>query len=1118
MRVGRGVGALVASGLLAGGLALVAAVSPAGAVYASTGEPVWIPRNTANAADQSRASARLSARVGNTIYLGGDFTEVAPELGAPGVAIARLAAFDATTGLPLASFQPQLDGKVYALVADSGTNTLYVGGSFTGGFAILDATTGARKGTQLTTDGEVRALYRDGNAMYVGGQFQRFGSTGNRKMMARFDVGTLVVDGFAPQFTGGMVAAIDMAPNRSRVYAGGRFSALSGATVGKVVALSPATGGLDPTFAPPINTTKQPVEDVEALNTKVFVAFGGGYNRLVQFAAGGAQEFGSCGDGDVQEVHLVDDPTNSRTVLLVGGHFAGNPKKNCTLATIPTARIAEYQVNDVAGALPVGVDPTPFANVYANELGVWEFLGTSMTDLWVAGDFLKVSSRNTGGLAHFFDGATYTDGQSPSVPGNVQVTAASPGSLTVGWSPSTDNKRVAGYYVLVNGTRRTTALGPTGVVTGLEPGTTYNVQVQAFDVRLNTSASSSAASGTTTADTSAPSAPTNVRVLNGSTSDLVIGWNPSVDDGTVTEYRVYADGALLGTTAGLTLRHSGLAAGSAHGYEVAARDAGGNLSGPSATLNARAYRVVLPAGATWRYRDQGALPDFSWRERNYDDSAWSSGPAPLGYGASGIATAIGWGPSNSNRHLTSYARTTFDLSDVSSATGLTLLIRGADGAAVFVNGQLAYNDNLPAALEPDLGALSARDTAAKDIVREFRVPLTPGQLVTGTNVVAVEFHKYAANSTYLAFSAELSADATLGVTAPPAAPASLTTTVAGTGVQLAWSASAGAASYEVRRDGTLIATVTGTAHTDAAPGVGTFSYTVRAVDAGGRASGDSPVAQATVNAPPPPPDTTAPSVPAKPVAGAITSTTVALTWPPATDTVGVAGYRVVRNGTVIATTPVPSFTDSGLSPATAYTYKVSAYDAAGNESARGTGLKVTTAAPAGTNVLGPATTWSFTDTRVDLGATWKDPGYAVSVPLWRSGVPQFGFGDGDEATVVGRGGTTSSTGVITWYFRTSFEVANPAVVNALAAGLVRDDGAVVFVNGVEVFRSNLPAGPLGFTTKASTNLGGADERTPVSFSVPPSALVAGTNVIAVELHNVGPTNSDASFQLTASLT
>ena len=201
------------------------------------------------------------------------------------------------------------------------------------------------------------------------------------------------------------------------------------------------------------------------------------------------------------------------------------------------------------------------------------------------------------------------------MPGNVQVTAATPGSLTVSWSPSTDNKRVAGYYLLVNGTRRATALGTTGVVAGLEPGTTYTVQVQAFDVKLNTSASvERRVRERRRPIPRAPSAPTNVRVLDGSTSDLVIGWNPSVDDGTVTEYRVYADGTLLGTTAGLSLRHSGLAAGSTHAYEVVARDAGGNLSAPSATLTARAYRVVLPAGATWRYRDQGSLPDFSWRE------------------------------------------------------------------------------------------------------------------------------------------------------------------------------------------------------------------------------------------------------------------------------------------------------------------------------------------------------------------------------------------------------------------------------------------------------------------------------------------------------------------------
>ena len=140
----------------------------------------------------------------------------------------------------------------------------------------------------------------------------------------------------------------------------------------------------------------------------------------------------------------------------------------------------------------------------------------------------------------------------------------------------------------------------------------------------------------------------------------------------------------------------------------------------------------------------------------------------------------------------------------------------------------------------------------------------------------------------------------------------------------------------------------------------------------------------------------------------------------------------------------------------------------------------------------------------------------MASPLWKAGLPQLGFGDADETTVIGHGGSTSSTGVITWYFRTTFDVADPTGLS-LVANLIRDDGAVVYLNGVEVFRSNLPAGAVTYTTKASGSLGGADEKNPVAFTVPPGALVAGQNVIAVELHNAGPANGDASFQLTASL-
>ena len=82
-------------------------------------------------------------------------------------------------------------------------------------------------------------------------------------------------------------------------------------------------------------------------------------------------------------------------------------------------------------------------------------------------------------------------------------------------------------------------------------------------------------------------------------------------------------------------------------------------------------------------------------------------------------------------------------------------------------------------------------------------------------------------------------------------------------------------------------------------------------------------------APPPPADTTPPSTPAGLTAQATTSS-VSLSWTPSTDNVGVAGYRVYRNGSALATTAATSFNDSTVAAGTTYSYSVAAYDAAGN--------------------------------------------------------------------------------------------------------------------------------------------------------------------------------------------
>ncbi len=81
-------------------------------------------------------------------------------------------------------------------------------------------------------------------------------------------------------------------------------------------------------------------------------------------------------------------------------------------------------------------------------------------------------------------------------------------------------------------------------------------------------------------------------------------------------------------------------------------------------------------------------------------------------------------------------------------------------------------------------------------------------------------------------------------------------------------------------------------------------------------------------------DTTSPTVPTGLTVTVISSSEINLAWNASTDNVGVAGYKVFRNGSQIATTTQTSYTDTGLGASTTYTYTVSAYDAAGNNSAQ----------------------------------------------------------------------------------------------------------------------------------------------------------------------------------------
>ncbi|HYH08865.1 MAG TPA: metallophosphoesterase [Thermoanaerobaculia bacterium] len=152
--------------------------------------------------------------------------------------------------------------------------------------------------------------------------------------------------------------------------------------------------------------------------------------------------------------------------------------------------------------------------------------------------------------------------------------------------------------------------------------------------------------------------------------------------------------------------------------------------------------------------------------------------------------------------------------------------------------------------------------------------------------------------------------------------------------------------------------------------------------------------------------------------------------------------------------------------------------------------------------------WKFLDNGTDQGTAWRQHGFDDAT--WRSGPAELGYGDGDEATVVSYGSSTANRHITT-YFRHTFDVPNPSTFAALILRLIRDDGAVVYINGTEVWRSNITSSTLTYTTPAYNVGTSTEERTWVTKTIPPSVLRAGANTVAVEVHQSDAASSDVSF-------
>jgi hypothetical protein len=159
-------------------------------------------------------------------------------------------------------------------------------------------------------------------------------------------------------------------------------------------------------------------------------------------------------------------------------------------------------------------------------------------------------------------------------------------------------------------------------------------------------------------------------------------------------------------------------------------------------------------------------------------------------------------------------------------------------------------------------------------------------------------------------------------------------------------------------------------------------------------------------------------------------------------------------------------------------------------------------------LIAPGSTWKYLDNGSNQGITWREPGFNDT--SWSKGVAQFGYGDGDEETVISYGGNPNNK-FITTYFRKPFTASNAADVTNLVLRLVLDDGAAVFLNGTPVVSEGLSPGA-AYDALASP-MPVALQSTWRSYPLDARLLVEGTNVIAVEVHQSSVTSSNISFDL-----
>jgi hypothetical protein len=330
---------------------------------------------------------------GNTIYLGGSFTQV--NYGGKKWTRSGLAAVNASSGA-LLSWAPTAKGTVDAMAIDTATHDVYIGGAFseingTSRDSLAEiSSTGTLEGFKHSVSGSPMALAVGHGLLYLGGHFSSIDSQ-TRTNLAAFSLSSGALSTSWAPTADDMVDAITSDTNR--VYLGGKFHKIDGVSgTAKLAAVNPTTGAHDAAFKPSVAIL---VYAIAIGPNGVYAAEGGQGGRAIEYSSSGAIMWTFTTDGDIQALGYLNG------VLYVGGHFDNACKSAltgvhglCIDGSIPRVKLAAVDATN--GALSAW-NPT------GNGIhGVFTMAASaSLGSVAAGGEFTTIQGVSRGRFAQF---------------------------------------------------------------------------------------------------------------------------------------------------------------------------------------------------------------------------------------------------------------------------------------------------------------------------------------------------------------------------------------------------------------------------------------------------------------------------------------------------------------------------------------------------------------------------------------------------------------------------------------------------------------------------------------------------------------------------------------------